>query len=55
MARSNREAVDAFFAAINRQDWSAVEKLIDPAYVWEMPQSGERVRGVRNNREMNEN
>jgi len=55
VARSNREAVDSFFAAINRQDWDGMEQLIDPEYVWEMPQSGERVRGVQNNREMNEN
>ena len=55
MARSNREVVDEFFAAINRQDWGAVEHLVDPEYVWEMPQSGERVRGVQNNREMNKN
>jgi SnoaL-like domain len=30
-------------------------KLLDADYVWEMPQSGERVRGIANNREMTEN
>ena len=30
-------------------------KFLDPDYVWEMPQSGERVRGVTSNREMNDN
>ena len=52
---SNREIVDAFYRAANARDWDAIEKLIDTDYVWEMPQSGERVRGISANREMNEN
>ena len=54
-AKGNREIVEQFFEALNRQDFDAVEKLVDPAYVWEMPQSGERIRGIKNNREVNEN
>jgi ketosteroid isomerase-like protein len=51
----NRETVEKFFEALNRQDLAAWESLVDPAYVWEMPQSGERLRGIKNNREANEN
>src|SRR5438067_11816152 len=55
MAPSNREIVDTLFKALNARDLDAVEKFFDASYVWEMPQSGERVRGISNNREMNEN
>jgi hypothetical protein len=51
----NRETVEKFFEAVNDRDWGGVEGLLDPEYVWEMPQSGERVRGLENNRAMNEN
>jgi ketosteroid isomerase-like protein len=51
----NRETVEKFFKALNTHDWDAVERFVDAEYVWEMPQSGERVRGVENNRAMNEN
>jgi ketosteroid isomerase-like protein len=51
----NREAIEKFWRAANTRDWDVLEKLLDPEYVWEMPQSGERVRGVKNNRKMNEN
>ena len=51
----NREIVEKFFEALNRHDWDYVEKHLDADYVWEMPQSGERVRGRANNRTMNEN
>ena len=51
----NRETVEKFFQAANARDWRGVEKFLDAEYVWEMPQSGERVRGLDNNRAMNEN
>jgi ketosteroid isomerase-like protein len=51
----NRETVDKFYRALNRGDWNGLEKFLDPEYVWEMPQSGERARGLDNNRTMNEN
>jgi ketosteroid isomerase-like protein len=51
----NRETVEKFWRAVNTRDWDVLYPLLDPEYVWEMPQSGERVRGVQNNREMNEN
>jgi ketosteroid isomerase-like protein len=53
--QSNRETVDAYWRAVNARDWDSLAKLLDPDYVWEMPQSGERVRGITRNREMNEN
>ncbi len=55
MVHSNREILEVFFQALNRRDWDGVEGLVDDDYVWEMPQSGERVRGIANNRELNEN
>jgi ketosteroid isomerase-like protein len=51
----NHEAVEKFWRAVNTRDWDALDALLDPEYVWEMPQSGERVRGVQNHREMNQN
>ncbi len=51
----NREIVQKFFEAMNSYDWDSMERLVDPAYVWEMPQSGERIRGFENNRAMTEN
>ena len=52
---SHREVVDKFYKAINARDWPGVEALLHPDYTYEQPQSGERVRGIKNNREMNEN
>jgi ketosteroid isomerase-like protein len=46
----NHETVEKFFEAVNNRDWGGVEGLLDLEYVWEMPQSGERVRGLENNR-----
>jgi ketosteroid isomerase-like protein len=52
---NNREIVENYFQLVNNQDWKQIESFLDPEYVWEMPQSGERVRGIVNNREMNKN
>lgn len=51
----NREIVEKFFQAVNARDWDRMEPWVDAEYVWEMPQSGERVRGMENVREMNKN
>jgi ketosteroid isomerase-like protein len=51
----NRETIEKFWQAANARDWDTIEMILDPDCVWEMPQSGERVRGAKNNREMNEN
>ena len=52
---SNRETVEKYWQSVNARDWAVLAKLLDRDYVWEMPQSGERVRGEQNNREMNDN
>lgn len=54
-ASSNRESVEKYRQSVNARDWAGLAKLLDRDYVWEMPQSGERVRGEQNNREMNHN
>lgn len=51
----NRETVEKFFQALNNRDSAGIVKLLDAEYVWEMPQSGERIRGVENNRAVTEN
>src|SRR5260370_34837029 len=51
----NRAMVEQFWQAANARDWDALEKMLDPEDAWEMVQSGERVSGSKNNREMNEN
>src|SRR5258708_13345585 len=51
----NRATAEKFWQGANARDWDALEKMLDPEYAWEMPQSGERVSGAKNNREMNEN
>lgn len=53
--KGNGEIVEEFFQALNAGDWDRIESWLDAKYVWEMPQSGERVRGAKNNREMNKN
>jgi ketosteroid isomerase-like protein len=50
----NRAIVERFFETINSRDRMGWAQLVDPEYVWEMPQSGERVRGADNNQAMNE-
>lgn len=55
MTVSNREIVDRFYAAVNAGDWDQIDKYTADDVIWEMPQSGERVRGRANNREMNLN
>src|SRR5207245_8337959 len=51
----NRQIVEKFFQALNAHDWESMERFLDAEYVWEMPQSGERIRGLANNRTTNEN
>jgi ketosteroid isomerase-like protein len=52
---SNRGIVEKFFQAFNAGDWDSIASWLDADYVWEMPQSGERVRGLKNNLEMSKN
>ena len=48
----NRAAVEALVAAINAGDLSALEEVFTPDVVIEWPQSGERIRGEKNRREI---
>jgi ketosteroid isomerase-like protein len=51
----NGEIVGTFFQLVDAHDWDRLEEFLDAEYVWEMPQSGERVRGAANNRTMLQN
>ena len=48
----NRGAVEALVAAINAGDLRALEEVFTPDVVIEWPQSGERIRGEKNRREI---
>jgi len=48
----NRAAIDALVAAINAADLAALDKVFTEDVVMEWPQSGERIRGGRNRREI---
>ena len=45
-------AIDALIAAINAQDLEAMDRLFADDVVMEWPQSGERIRGNANRREV---
>ncbi len=53
--RTPQELVELRNAAMNTQDWDALEALTHPEYVEEYPQSGERIRGRANVRAILEN
>ncbi|MGH7567880.1 MAG: nuclear transport factor 2 family protein [Gemmatimonadales bacterium] len=48
----NRATIDALAAAINRRDLAALDKVFTEDVVLERPQSGERIRGGNNRREI---
>ena len=41
----NRERAERFIATLEARDWAAWAELLDPAVVYELPQSRERIRG----------
>lgn len=53
--QQNRDAVERFFEAVERQDLDTLDNLLHDDYVEEYPQSGERIRGKDNCRAVNEN
>lgn len=53
--QENREAIEGYFEAFERQDLDAMEKLLHEDYVEEFPQSGESIRGKQNWRSVIEN
>ena len=48
----NQAVVEALVAAINARDLAALDKVFAEDVVMEWPQSGERIRGNRNRREI---
>jgi SnoaL-like domain len=53
--QENRDAIERYFEAFERQDLDAMEKLLHEDYVEEFPQSGESIRGKQNWRSVIEN
>ena len=49
---SNRQPIEALIAAINGRDLAALDKVFAADVVMEWPQSGERIRGNANRREI---
>jgi ketosteroid isomerase-like protein len=49
---SNRATIQALVAAINGRDLEALDKVFTEDVVMEWPQSGERIRGGKNRREI---
>jgi ketosteroid isomerase-like protein len=49
---SNRATIDALVAAINARDLEALGQVFTSDVVMEWPQSGERIRGEKNRREI---
>ncbi len=53
--QQNRETLERYLQAFERQDLDAMEELLYDDYVEEYPQSGERIRGKDNWRKIAEN
>lgn len=49
---ANRNTIEALVSAINRKDRAALEGLFTDDVIMEWPQSGERIRGEANRREI---
>ena len=56
MARpENRELINRFYDALNSRRFDQISELVDPDVVQEWPQSGERIKGLKNFRAVMEN
>jgi ketosteroid isomerase-like protein len=53
--QQNRDALERYIEALERQDPSAIADLVHDDYVEEYPQSGERIRGKQNARSILQN
>jgi hypothetical protein len=42
---SAKDVVASYWAAANARDWAAFGRLLAPGVVYELPQTGERIRG----------
>ena len=54
-AQNNKQVIEAFWAAMQTNDFKAAGELLHHDYVLEWPQSGERIRGRANFVAINEN
>lgn len=52
---NNREAIDRFFNALSARRFDEIAELMNPDVVQEWPQSGERMKGLKNVRAVLEN
>ena len=50
--RTNFEILDRWIEILNTSEFDKMEEVLDPDFVQEIPQSGERVRGVENMRQV---
>lgn len=48
----NRATIEALISAINKKDLAALDKVFTEDVIMEWPQSGERIRGGQNRREI---
>ena len=48
----NRATIEALIAALNKRDLAALDKVFTEDVIMEWPQSGERIRGGQNRREI---
>jgi hypothetical protein len=53
--QQNRDTLERYIEAIERQNFEAMTELVHEDYVEEYPQSGERIRGKQNARSILEN
>jgi SnoaL-like domain len=51
----NRDLINKFYAALNERKFDEISELVDPHVVQEWPQSGERIKGLKNFRAVLEN
>jgi len=51
----NRDAINRFFKALNARQFDEIAELANPDVVQEWPQSGERMKGLKNVRAVLEN
>jgi len=52
LSLSNRDVLERWVEIVNSNEFDKLEEVLDPAYVQEIPQSGELVRGIENTRQI---
>ena len=54
-SKTPRDVIASFYVALNSRDLDELADLVDPDVIQEWPQSGERIRGLKNMRAVIEN